>query len=454
MNSSSHYLIPFSNIEIIILANQHSFSQTAFNGQLLPFITIGNKTILQHTIDKFSTYNYFRLNIVCLEDDFSSFEAWQQLESQKNDDQVNSRIQIFPVSSNIKTCDIIRQIVQIGKSSQDNLPGYFVVYPLNLFTSINIEDVIDFHRANKSQMTLLVSNTEQGIQAKERRISPGFNMSNYQFEGLKGKRFIVYDESKKDQLVQLLSNDDALKEDCDLNLQHNEFQNMELSSHVLKKYPTLVIDTSLIFTGACILSPEIIEFLLNHPEMNSIESELIPSVCLENHKLKMNSSIYLFRIKTNDDFAFRLNDFVSYYVANMRIASGILTSYSPKNEQQIEAQPTKHKRVSNPQKKFPDGFVFSPNNAYGKYLSSATLNPQIHYSIIGENCTIGKNVKIMCTIIHDHAVIEDGVDLRNCIICSKATIRANSQISWCIVMPDFTSENSIKCTNCIVKNQQ
>ncbi|HLP16025.1 MAG TPA: sugar phosphate nucleotidyltransferase [Bacteroidota bacterium] len=53
--------------------------------------------------------------------------------------------------------------------------------------------------------------------------------------------------------------------------------------------------------------------------------------------------------------------------------------------------------------------------------------------VIGRNCTIGSNVKIIKSVIGNGSVIEDGAVIRNSIIWSKCTVRKGAELSSCVV---------------------
>lgn len=62
-------------------------------------------------------------------------------------------------------------------------------------------------------------------------------------------------------------------------------------------------------------------------------------------------------------------------------------------------------------------------------------------SSIGNECVIGKNVKILDSVIWDRVIIEDNCLIQGALICSDVTIKANSKISkGCVI-----------CSNVIVK---
>ncbi|KAJ1564649.1 hypothetical protein HK096_006947, partial [Nowakowskiella sp. JEL0078] len=54
-------------------------------------------------------------------------------------------------------------------------------------------------------------------------------------------------------------------------------------------------------------------------------------------------------------------------------------------------------------------------------------------SVIGNHCTIGKNVKIVNSVIMDYVIISDGVQLEGCIVCNNAKLNGKIQLKDCEV---------------------
>lgn len=74
--------------------------------------------------------------------------------------------------------------------------------------------------------------------------------------------------------------------------------------------------------------------------------------------------------------------------------------------------------------------------------------------VIGKNCTIGSNVKIIKSVIGNGTVIEDGAVIRNSIIWSKCTIRKSAELSSCVVGKGCTiGENAIINDNVFISDK-
>ena len=51
---------------------------------------------------------------------------------------------------------------------------------------------------------------------------------------------------------------------------------------------------------------------------------------------------------------------------------------------------------------------------------------QITASVIGKNCSIGKNVRMTHCYLLDNVLVEDGAVLTSALVCSQAHIKANA----------------------------
>ncbi|OHT05222.1 hypothetical protein TRFO_27169 [Tritrichomonas foetus] len=443
MDNTREHQSPFSNVDVVILANR---SREAFSdSQLFGLLTIANKPILAHVLDQFERFNFGKIKLVCLSKDQSAYADFLFSNSSRS-------VQLIPVDGAQTTCDIIRKI-----ASQMN---HVFIFPIDLFISVNLTEIVDYHISSHTQITVI--STRQGLDEKDLKAAPGIQVANLNQNA--GKRFFVYDEAKPNVLVTLLSDITSLNEDIDLSLKridscsaeedysqddYFDYSQDAMSVHPshLKGVHSLIVDSSMMLTNAFLLSPECVTFLREN-NIHSIESELIPQICTEpKQPKKINASLYCAK---PTEFAFRVTDYASLFVANMKCASTKLLGYSPAADFTLFDGQNNGYFKEDPHK-VPETFKYTPFSVYGAYLTVLSDDVQIQRSVIGKHCKIGKGVKIFSSILFDHVTIDDGVVLRDCMIGSDSVIKSNSRLTLCIVSPRYTSEKGMMKERCIVQ---
>lgn len=525
MDSKLIYQSPFSNFEIIILANNPKFNEDFTNDQLFGLLPIANKPILQQILEQFFRLHFTKIILVCLDKDESLYADF--LFSYFKMDDPSTKVKLFSVDETQTTCEIIRKVTASNLSHQfeetsSNPNNHIIVYPINLIMSIILTAAVDFHIENSSMITIIASREEQGISDKEYKTAPSHLFRNTKTPQISGKRLLVYNETNPKQLVELLSDSQSIKNDIDLQLksghlsetafqtnassvQQNsekdgflknynddddnldkssskfeeeiEFSinaSMKVSSFNLKRYRSLVVDPSISLTNAYLLSPECIQFLFDQKNIHSIESELIPIICSQKvEKKTLRASIFLTNEKV---FAFKVTDFASLYVANMRCAASNLVGFSP-NADLIHIDTTKQdddepndidenedinkdiENFNNTLKAYykedpltlPEKFKYFSGNVYGAYLIVQSNTSIIKKSVIGRHCKIGKRVKIINSILFDHVTVDDGAKLMNCIVGPNSVVKKNSNLKQRIIMTGSGSSQNLESDKLLVQ---
>lgn len=64
-------------------------------------------------------------------------------------------------------------------------------------------------------------------------------------------------------------------------------------------------------------------------------------------------------------------------------------------------------------------------------------------SVIGSHCSIGRNVKVVNSIVMDYVILADGVKLDGCIVCHGATIKEKSALKDCEVSAYFVVDTGV-----------
>ncbi|KAJ1978853.1 Translation initiation factor eIF-2B subunit gamma [Dimargaris cristalligena] len=80
-------------------------------------------------------------------------------------------------------------------------------------------------------------------------------------------------------------------------------------------------------------------------------------------------------------------------------------------------------------------------------LTKVDERTSVKKSVIGAHCVIGKNVKIVNSVLMDYITVEDGAKLDGCVICNNAKIQAKAQLKDCevgaslVVDPETQAKN-------------
>ncbi|OHS99129.1 hypothetical protein TRFO_34536 [Tritrichomonas foetus] len=455
---------PYSNIQIVIMANRPAFTRETFGeSQLFGLLPIANKPILGHLLDQFERYGFNNIALVCLRKDETAYAEFLL-------QYTSNPVRLIPVEGVMTTCEIIR-----NKISTEN---HLFLFPIDLLTSQNLTSIIDFHISTQSLITIVTSKFT--IDEKERRNAPGFQPLN--MSSIMGQRYFVYDESNPTKLVTLLSDSLAMNDDLDLSLKQvtmNDQLNHEDSSdslassdggdpddgmnirpEFLNGFHSLSVDCSQRLTSAFLFSPACISKLRELPDIHSIESELIPTLCREaveiNGLVNEGESPTTKHIPASifctgkDEFAYRVIDYATLYITNMKCALTKLVGFSPSADF-TQVNGANNGYFTEGKHRVHNSFNYLPFSVYGDNLVVTGEDVNIQRSVIGRHCKIGKNVKIFNSILFDHVTVDEGVLIRDCIIGADSVIHSNSEFKQCIIVPRYASDKAVSKEKCIVQ---
>ncbi|KAH0795869.1 translation initiation factor eIF-2B subunit gamma [Histomonas meleagridis] len=455
---------PYSNINVIIMANRPPFTREALSEKLFGRVTIGNKPIAHHIFKQFENCGLRNITLVCLSKDNKEYEDYLAQYTSHNN--LNINLSLLPVDGTVTTGDIVRKI---------GADKYTFIFPIDLLTSVNLTQIIDFHISSRSEITVIT--TKHGLDKSKSKV-PGYMIN---VRNPYGTRYFVYPENEPTKLVTLLSDQESLNEDLDLSLKQtlidrdsssesiasSEFsfeesnEGMEIQDIFLRNSKSLIVDSSMQLTNAYILSPKCVALLKEDvssgQKIHSIESELIPYLCREdvessqlvnNHisrrKVAHKASIYCIG---DDNFAFRVTDYASLFLSNLMCGSQKLKGFTPHGENTNGYYVGRDISVHNT-------FRFLPCNVYGDNLHIPNENVTIQRSVIGKNCKIGKGAKITNTVLFEGVTIQEGAELSDCLVESDSVIFAGSKLRQCIVASHFQGTKPIKEEKCTVQNKQ
>ncbi|KAH0785986.1 translation initiation factor eIF-2B subunit gamma [Histomonas meleagridis] len=455
---------PYSNINVIIMANRPPFTREAVSEKLFGRVTIGNKPIAHHIFKQFEKCGLINITLVCLSKDNKEYEDYLAQYTSHNN--LNINLSLLPVDGTFTTGEIIRKI---------GTDKYTFVFPIDLLTSVNLTEIIDFHISSRSEITVIA--TKHGLDKSKSKV-PGYMIN---VRNPYGTRYFVYPENEPTNLVTLLSDRESLNEDLDLSLKQalvnrdesfesiasSDFsadessEGMEIQDVFLHNNKSLIIDSSMQLTNAYILSPKCVSLLKedvsDNQKIHSIESELIPYLCREeaesaqfannrilHRKRAHKASIYCIG---DDNFAFRVTDYASLFLANLMCGSGRLKGFIPHGENTNGYYVGRDINVHNT-------FRFVPCNVYGDNLHIPNENVTIQRSVIGKNCRIGKGAKIINTVLFEGVTVQENAELNDCLVESDSVIFAGSKLKQCIVASHFQGNKPIKEEKCTVQNKQ
>ena len=455
----------YSNIDVIIMANRPLFNRNSGfgDGALFGELPIANRPILGHLLAQFKQLDFPNVLLVCEAKDQGAYVDWLA--------QFTDPVTVFGIDGSVTTADVLRKRATEGH--------HVLLCPIDLLTSVDLTTIVDFHIASQARLTAVV--TDAPPDPKTFQYSPVCQSPEC------GKRYLVYDERDRTKLVTLLSDLDAVTLDADkwasdeddddhdgLAHTYDNEDEMSINPKYLTEFRTLVVDNTAQLTGMFLISPRVVEMLkkTKHQDVHSIESDLIPMLCLKEVERKKAPAQYcddtgadedeeppkkadvkkfancrgvsLYRIGGRD-FAFRVADYATVHVVNMRCARRDLGPFLPGGQfvatkgdlgYFIEGQTNAE-------------FEYTPNSVYGGGLMVGK-NVKISRSVIGRHCKIGDNVKLENTVLFDHVQIEEGCVLKNCVVGSDARIQPNCQLIQSFVVPKGATKAGEICERMVV----
>lgn len=447
------------------MANRPLFNRSSGfgDGVLLGQLPIANRPILGHLLAQFKRLDFLNVLLVCDAKEERAYDDWFP--------QLGDQCDLFGIDGNVTTADVLRKRATEGH--------HILLCPIDLLTSVDLTAIVDFHIASQARLTAVI--TDAPPDPKTFQYSPVCPSQEC------GKRYLVYDERDPTKLVTLLSDRDAVTLDADKwandeddddhdGLAHtcdNE-EEMSINAKYLTEFRTLLVDNSAQLTGMFLISPRVVEMLkkTKHQDVHSIESDLIPMLCLKEVERKKAPAQYcddtgadedeeprkkegakkfancrgvsLYRV-SGRDFAFRVADYATMHVVNLRCARRDLGPFLPGGEfvatkgdlgYFIEGQTNRE-------------FEYTPNSVYGDGFSVGK-NVKISRSVIGRYCKIGDNVKLENTVLFDHVQIKEGCVLKNCVVGSDAWIEPNCQLIQSFVVQKCTTKAGEICERMVV----
>ena len=428
----------FSNINFVIFAtNDNSISEFFGPNQRIGLVSVCNKPIILHLINKIKQIGINKFTIVCHESQSDSYNKFFLQNS-------ITSFNIISISDSHTTCQIIRML-PISKHT--------IIMPINLFTSMNFSKFLDFHISEQSFITIF--STQYKLEEKEKSLSPGI-------QGIKdsnGRYYLVFDETIPNRLVSILADESAFKADLDISrkniirdeslesmnsIDENEDfqQGMDIKPEHLSFVNSMFIDSTHQLTNCYILSDLCLEFLNVNDDLHSIENELIPRLLTSQDKVMVYFS-------NQDDTTLKINDCSTLFHVNLKCSNNKFNDLTPLGHFNLIDE--RNGYFLEGQIKVPETFKYNLNCVFGDNLI-VLENTSIIRSIIGRNCKIGKKCRIINSVIYDHVIIEDNCIIENSLIGSDSFISSSSQISQCLIVSGYKSDNSISKKCLTIKN--
>jgi hypothetical protein len=442
---------PYSNIEIVIFATGPTFPDPAFcNATTYGGVAIVNRGILEHVLIQAEKEEFPNITLVCVDKDKHAYQGFLtqtqhehvRLLSLAPDDDPD---QDTPRS----TCAIIRKL---------GTDRHIIVVPIDLVTTTKFSPIVDFHLAHKSSVTMVASSSvfPDGVM----REAPGTHIPI-------GTRYAVYDEADPSRVVTLLSSAAAIAGDVDLSYRQGSEtdvdEQMTIHQAHLTRCRSLVVDGSKRFPGLFVVAPSALRFLNVNAQMHSIESELIPGLCLEAEQrieAELAKRTQVDRVKTGEepkphkeekkaekpepipivslmdlpkeDYAFRICDYPSLYIANMMAARKQLKGFIPPCQFVPLLPLEEHQSEGYYMSDGLPQLTPSANCVYGRNLGIKD-GVTITRSIIGPDCSIGEGCALVNVILFPGSRLGPKVQLTNCVVGALSTIGANCSFRNCVV---------------------
>lgn len=401
---------PYSNVEVLILANRPRFTRESLDGRgsfgLLP---ICNKPILLRLLENIEKAGFHNINIACLEKDRDTYRPFLE--------QFSLPVNILKIDGPTTTAEIIRMCSK--KSS------HVLVIPIDFITTFNLSSLFDFHIINGARISLLI-NKESSESSKPGNYPGPIHQSQSPYYSL---RLLITDTSSPKRLVTILSNDGAINDDLDISSKLSNPKDIpEVITHSmfippqnLQGYHSYSCDSSIKMTGVYILSPKCVKFIKENPDISSIESELIPLMCRE-------KKVFIQHLPPQT-FSLHIINYETLFNINFKcISKQYPELYPVGNNPNAEWKP---ERITAPAE-----FSFESDCYYGDNVTIGS-NTTIRRSIIGAHVKIGNDCRLQNCVIFEHVTINDGVKLKNSIIMEGSIIPKKSDIENSVSQPKY-----------------
>lgn len=450
---------PYSNIDIVIFATGPTFPDPAFcSASTYGEVGIVNRGILEHVLLQAEKDEFPNVTLVCLDKDKHAYHIF--LTSTQHD-----RVRLVSLAPDDdpdpdaprSTCAILRKLSS-GR--------HIIVVPIDLVTTTKFSPIVDFHLAHKSSITMVACETVFPNELNKEApsgVTKASGPDGFSVELQPGIRYPVYDESDPTRLVTLLSNAAAIASDVDLAYLEGSDSGVEerMTIHQahLSRCRSLIVDGSKRFPGLFVVAPSALNFLTLNAQYHSIESELIPGLCLEaERRIELELAKRLESEKPRnpeepkkrkdekkvekpeplpvvslldlpkEEYAFRICDYRSLYIANMMAARKQLKGFVP---------PYKFTPLSEGDGGYYKadvklGFPGAPNCVYGPDITIAE-GVTITESIIGKGCIIGEGCTLVNVVMFPGAKLAPKVHLKNCVIGALSEIGAGCQFTKCVM---------------------
>jgi hypothetical protein len=444
MEAGRNVFFPFSNIDVVILANRPAFTSEIYGlSRLFGVMEIGTQPIIRHLLEYLEFAGFGNVTLVCLEKDGNAYsDAIVGCA-------VHLDVHILPVGGAFTTCDIIRRL----KTAR-----HVLLWPIDVIGSVDLNVFVDFHLSNKSDITVLVAKPPGELLDRRNSLGP----QTMDRSSIRGNRYVVYDESDRTRLLTVLSDQTALEQDLDLSLKEVEREDytddeaieperdlahgMTIDSRLLNGFKSLAIDSTHELLYAYVISPACIDYLVGNGEIHSIESELLanlfdlPTSGVCPVKVKLNASIFW----ATDSWVLSVIDYRALLVANMKSAESRDGKLWPITPRRVEKEAVSREGL-------PESFRMNPGCIFGVGLSVLGDGVRVSKSVIGKHCKLGKGCSVTNCVLCAHVEIEEDVVLERCWVGPDSKIRAKSKLGQCVVVPSYSGDPVLNANSAIIQ---
>jgi translation initiation factor eIF-2B subunit gamma len=348
-------------------------------------------------------------------------------------------IHMEAVDDDTETADALRSIHKRIKTD-------FVVMSVDLITDVPLLNLINIHRLHNSTVTMLlkessVSNVES---SKQLRSVDYIGIWNYDPSNATSSEQIT----QKPNRVAYFSSSAYVE------------KRINLRRSYLERWGNITFTQNLKDGFLYVFSKCVIDVLVAKENIISVKDDLIPYLVL-NQKFKARkdpqniiAGIPLSKIESPQKVAYQMSHFpynphdlircFAYIVPqDKKETSGIfakrcfcLDSYLEINRSIAEGEIPVYKHVIANRQKSEPNVIIGNDCAIGEsveYEKNTDTKTTLKRCNIGDHCKIGKNVKLIDSVIMDHVIIGANCQIKNSIICSNAIIRPSVNLTNCKV---------------------
>lgn len=373
---------------------------------LLP---VANRQALAHSLECLSRANISDITVIVSGEFSDAVSAYVKTCAQP----INIIISENDISDD--TADILRE-----NFPKPQYPCDYVVLSCDIIGELPIADIIRQHRKSRSSATVVL---------RELDTADTETPSSY----------VVLDSTEKRLLAVYYESD-----------VQGEFK---IRRSLLQRFPQLRMRPRISDLHAYVISSDIVAEISH--DISSVKYDLIPHIVRRQFRMKHTISSYFLK---NHSFVTRVNNIPALIAANIQLAKPAPSSDGSSHNNKNKKGGAKDKKGGGkPDKKQAGGAKGGGGGGKGKSNVGADClvgqrvtmgeRTSVKKSVVGDDTTLGNQVKLNGCVVAANVTIEDSVNLNSTFVSMGATIGTGCKLKNCQIAPDTTVEANTEASD-------